>query len=113
MVTKHTHKVLIVDDDTQVLNELKDLLQEYFEVITAANGKLGVEMARKFSPDIVIMDIVMPVMDGIEACMEMRSIEILKKSIVIFYTARNEDYSQVAGFNAGADDYIVKPVRPK
>lgn len=110
----NTYKILLADGDSQLLRNVNELLTaEKFEVKTATNGREAIDIALNFIPDIILMDIVMPVMDGIEACIEMRARESLKNKLIVFYTARNEDYSQVAGFNAGADDYIIKPARPK
>lgn len=107
-------KVLLVDDEADILEFLSyNLKREGYQVITAENGKTGVEKAKKFLPHLIILDVMMPEMDGIEACAEIRQIPELKNSLVVFLTARAEDYSQIAGFEAGADDYITKPIRPK
>lgn len=107
-------KILLVDDETDILEFLSyNLKREGFDVYTANNGKEGVEKAKEILPQLIILDVMMPEMDGIEACGEIRLIPELKNSMVVFLTARAEDYSQIAGFDAGADDYITKPIRPK
>lgn len=111
---KNNIKVLLVDDEADILEFLSyNLKHEGFQVFTAKNGKEGIEKARNILPQLIILDVMMPEMDGIEACAEIRKIPELKNSLVIFLTARAEDYSQIAGFDAGADDYITKPIRPK
>jgi two-component system alkaline phosphatase synthesis response regulator PhoP len=90
-----------------------NLRKEGYEVHTSINGREGVAKARETLPHLVILDVMMPEMDGMEACMEIRQIPELKNTIVIFLTARGEDYSQIAGFDAGADDYVTKPIKPK
>ena len=108
------YKVLLVDDDINAIEPIVTLLNnEGFHVDIAKRGKEAIQLAKKEQHHVIILDVVMPEMDGIETCIELRAIEALKKSVIIFYTARNEDYSQIAGFAAGADDYILKPVRPK
>lgn len=107
-------KILLVDDEADILEFLSyNLKREGFEVYTANNGKEGVEKAKKILPQLIILDVMMPEMDGVEACGEIRLIPELKNSLIVFLTARAEDYSQIAGFDAGADDYITKPIRPK
>jgi two-component system alkaline phosphatase synthesis response regulator PhoP len=107
-------KILLVDDETDILEFLSyNLKREGFDVYTANNGKEGVEKAKKILPQLIILDVMMPEMDGIEACGEIKLIPELKNSMIVFLTARAEDYSQIAGFDAGADDYITKPIRPK
>ncbi len=107
-------KILLVDDEADILEFLSyNLKREGFQVFTAKNGKEGVEKARNIIPHLIILDVMMPEMDGIEACAEIRQIPEIKNSLVIFLTARSEDYSQIAGFDAGADDYITKPIKPK
>lgn len=111
---KNDIKILLVDDETDILEFLSyNLKREGFQVFTANNGKEGVEKAIKILPQLIILDVMMPEMDGIEACSEIRLLPELKNSLVVFLTARAEDYSQIAGFDAGADDYISKPIRPK
>lgn len=107
-------KILLVDDEPDILEIVGyNLSSEGYQVITAANGKEGVEKAKKELPHLIILDLMMPEMDGIEACEIIRKNPDLKNTIITFLTARGEDYSQVAGFDAGADDYITKPIKPK
>jgi two-component system alkaline phosphatase synthesis response regulator PhoP len=107
-------KILLVDDEPDILEIVGyNLSSEGYQVITAENGQEGVEKAKKELPQLIILDVMMPEMDGIEACEIIRKSPDLKNSIVTFLTARGEDYSQVAGFDAGADDYITKPIKPK
>ncbi|MEA3479098.1 MAG: response regulator transcription factor [Bacteroidota bacterium] len=107
-------KILIVDDEQDITEFLQFNFQaEEFDVRTASNGKLAVELAMNFRPHSIIMDIMMPVMDGIEACQEIRQHEGSYDPLICLLSARGEDYSQLAGFQAGADDYVVKPVSPK
>jgi two-component system alkaline phosphatase synthesis response regulator PhoP len=110
----NTIKILLVDDEADILEFLSyNLKREGYQVFTANNGKNGVAKAKEIIPTLIILDVMMPEMDGIEACGEIRLIPELKNSLVVFLTARAEDYSQIAGFDAGADDYITKPIRPK
>lgn len=107
-------KVLLVDDEQDILVLLKyNLEKENFLVQTASNGKEGIEVAKEFKPDIIVLDVMMPEMDGIETCLELRKIPALKNVLITFLTARGEDYSQIAGFDSGADDYITKPIKPR
>lgn len=107
-------KILLVDDEPDILEFVGyNLRKEGYEVFTSPNGKDAVVKARAHLPNLIILDVMMPEMDGIETCMEIRQIPELKNSIVIFLTARGEDYSQIAGFDAGADDYVTKPFKPK
>ncbi len=107
-------KILLVDDEPDILEIVSyNLAAEGYEVFTAKNGVEGVAKAKKKQPNLVILDVMMPEMDGIEACEIMRSTPGLENTIITFLTARGEDYSQVAGFDAGADDYITKPIKPK
>lgn len=107
-------KILLVDDEPDILEILSyNLTAEGYQVFTAKNGAEGVEKARKKTPHLIILDVMMPEMDGIEACEIIRRTEGLEDCIIAFLTARSEDYSQVAGFDAGADDYITKPIKPK
>ncbi len=111
---KQDIRILLVDDEPDILEILKyNLTSEGYQVSTAKNGLEGVEKAKKKKPHLIILDVMMPEMDGIEACEKIRNTEGLKDTIITFLTARGEDYSQVAGFDAGADDYITKPVKPK
>ena len=107
-------KVLIVDDEQDVLEFLSyNLSKEGFEVFKADNGKTGVEIAKKENPDIILLDVMMPEMDGIETCRTLRELPQFENTIIAFLTARTEDYSQIAGFETGADDYISKPIKPR
>ena len=108
------HKILIVDDDRDILEFLSyNLKKEGFEVFKAENGKIGLEAAIKEIPDLILLDVMMPEMDGIETCYQIKEKPELKNVIVAFLTARNEDYSEISGLEAGADDYVTKPVVPK
>lgn len=107
-------KILVVDDEEDILEFLGyNLRAEGYEVIVADNGLLAIELAKKHEPSLIILDVQMPNMDGITTCEKIREISSLSQSVVTFLTARSEDYSQIAGFEAGADDYITKPIRPK
>jgi two-component system alkaline phosphatase synthesis response regulator PhoP len=107
-------KILLVDDEKDILEFLGyNLKKEGFEVFTARNGEDGIKVAKEVKPHLIILDVMMPMMDGMETCAEIRTIPELMDTIVVFLTARGEDYSQIAGFEAGADDYITKPVKPK
>ncbi len=107
-------KILLVDDEEDILEFISyNLQKEGYKVFTAKNGIEAVKSAEKNIPNLVILDVMMPEMDGIAACEEMRKIPALDNTVIAFLTARGEDYSQIAGFEAGADDYITKPVRPK
>ncbi len=107
-------KILLADDEPDILDFLSyNLIREGYEVFTSLNGLEAIEMAKKHRPHLILMDVMMPVMDGIEACEQIRSIDTLKNSVIAFLTARSEDYSQIAGFKAGADDYIAKPIKLK
>ena len=107
-------KILLVDDEKDILEIVSyNLSQEGYQIITASNGKEAILKAKKELPQLIILDVMMPEMDGIEACENIRKIPELQDTIITFLTARSEDYSQVAGFDAGADDYIAKPTKPK
>ena len=111
---KQDIKILLVDDEPDILEILKyNLSAQGYQVYTAKNGIEGVEKAKKKHPHLIILDVMMPEMDGIEACEIIRNTKGLENTIITFLTARGEDYSQVAGFDAGADDYITKPIKPK
>lgn len=106
--------ILLVDDEKDILEFLQyNLEREGYKVFVANDGLEGVEMAQKVSPDLILMDVMMPRMDGIEACQTIRQELQLNSPLIAFLTSRAEDYSQVAGFEAGADDYITKPIRPR
>ncbi|RLD61332.1 MAG: DNA-binding response regulator [Bacteroidetes bacterium] len=107
-------KILIVDDEKDILEFLKyNFEKEGYEIYCADNGIKGREMALKARPDLMILDIMMPGIDGVELCTQLRELPEFEDTIIIFLTARSEDYSQIAGFEVGADDYITKPIRPK
>jgi len=107
-------KILLVDDESDILEFLSyNLEKEGYLVYTASNGADAIELAEKYQPHLILLDVMMPEMDGITACEEIRKIPSLSSTLIAFLTARGEDYSQIAGFEAGADDYITKPVRPK
>lgn len=106
--------ILLVDDEPDILEIVGyNLSAEGYNVITADNGEKAVKIAKKKRPQLIILDVMMPEMDGIEACEQIRKIPELSETIITFLTARGEDYSQMAGFDAGADDYITKPIKPK
>ena len=106
--------ILVVDDELDILEFVGyNLRKEGYIVLTANNGLAAIEIAQEKTPDLVILDVMMPDMDGIETCERMRAIPKLTNTIITFLTARSEDYSQIAGLEAGADDYITKPIRPK
>jgi two-component system alkaline phosphatase synthesis response regulator PhoP len=106
--------ILIVDDEIDILEILKyNLVKEGFSVEVATNGLDGIEIAKTFKPDLIILDVMMPQMDGIEVCEALRKLPGFESTLICFLTARGEDYSQIAGLDAGADDYISKPVKPR
>jgi two-component system alkaline phosphatase synthesis response regulator PhoP len=108
------YKILIVDDEDDILEFVSyNLKREGYQVSTANNGRDAIKVAKQLIPHLIILDVMMPEMDGIETCRELRRINTLQKTIITFFTARNEDYSQIAGFEAGADDYIAKPIKPR
>lgn len=114
MGKKQKRKVLVVDDEEPILELLKYNLEgDGYEVKTVASGMAAIDVARKFLPDLVLLDIMMPVMDGVETCRRLRALPELQKTFVVFLTARDEEYSEVAGFDVGADDYITKPIKPR
>ena len=107
-------KILLVDDEADILEIVGyNLSEEGYKIFKASNGKEAISVAKKEKPHLIILDVMMPEMDGMEACENIRKIPELQNVIITFLTARNEDYSQVAGFDAGADDYIAKPIKPK
>ncbi|MCB9169478.1 MAG: response regulator transcription factor [Flavobacteriales bacterium] len=114
MAVNTAPKVLLVDDEADILELLRyNLEREGYRVSTAQNGKDALKVARNERPDLIVLDIMMPGMDGVEVCNQLRAQPEFKQTLITFLTARGEDYSQIAGFDAGADDYITKPVRPK
>ncbi|WP_417872438.1 response regulator transcription factor [Xanthomarina gelatinilytica] len=107
-------KILLVDDEPDILEIIGyNLSNEGYQVFTAENGIKAIKKAKKEKPQLIILDLMMPDMDGIETCENIRNIPELNNTVITFLTARGEDYSQVAGFDAGADDYITKPIKPK
>ncbi len=107
-------RILLADDEEDTLEFIKyNLEEEGFQIATAENGSEAVEKAKEFKPHLVILDVMMPIMDGVEACNELRKLPDFEETIITFLTARHEDYSQIAGFEAGADDYISKPIKPR
>ena len=107
-------KILVVDDDPDIIEILRyNLSLAGYQVKTAFNGKEALKKAKLFLPEIILLDIMMPEMDGIEACTQIKSLPTLKKTMIIFLSARSEDFTQIAAFDAGGDDYISKPVKPK
>lgn len=114
MSEKQKIKVLVVDDEPDIVEILKyNLQKEGYEVATAEDGIKAVKIAGKFLPDVILLDIMMPNQDGVETCLQIRQIPELKNSFIIFLTARMEEYSEVAAFDVGADDYITKPIKPR
>lgn len=108
------HTILLVDDEEDILEFLAyNLKKEGYKVFTAADGKEGVELVKEISPSLVLLDVMMPNIDGVETCQIIRNDLKITQPIIAFLTSRSEDYSQIAGFNAGADDYITKPIRPR
>ncbi|SMG40503.1 two-component system, OmpR family, alkaline phosphatase synthesis response regulator PhoP [Marivirga sericea] len=114
MGNKQSHKVLVVDDESDILELLEyNLTKEGYEVKTAQDGKTAVEKAQKFQPHLILLDIMMPNQDGVETCRQLRENPESANAFIIFLTARSEEYSEVAAFENGADDYITKPIKPR
>jgi two-component system alkaline phosphatase synthesis response regulator PhoP len=114
MANKPTQKVLVVDDEEPILELLKyNLEKQGYDVRTAGEGSEAVDIAKKFHPDLVLLDIMMPKMDGVEACRQLRAMPELVNTFIVFLTARAEEYSEIAAFDGGADDYILKPIKPR
>jgi two-component system alkaline phosphatase synthesis response regulator PhoP len=114
MSTSTKQKILIVDDEPDILELIEyNLKKEGYQVYTARNGQEAVTEAKRSLPDLIVLDIMMPKMDGIEACRIMRTMPEFKNTFMVFLTARSEEYSEIAGFNVGADDYIAKPIKPR
>jgi len=106
--------ILIIDDEADIRDILSyNLKKEGFNVYSAENGSSGMELAKRYNPDLILLDVMMPEMDGIEVCENLKSDTATKNILICFLTARSEDYSQIAGFEAGGDDYVSKPVKPK
>jgi two-component system alkaline phosphatase synthesis response regulator PhoP len=109
-----TYRILLVDDEEDILNFLSyNLKKEGYEVYTALNGQDGIALAKKHKPHLIVLDVMMPEMDGIETCRIMRENKELANLLIVFLSARSEDYTQIAGFDSGADDYITKPIKPR
>ena len=107
-------RILLVDDEPDILEIIRyNLSAEGYVILTAENGKEGLKAAKKHQPHLIILDVMMPEMDGMETCMQIRKEPQLQNTLITFLTARGEDYSQMAGYDAGADDYITKPIKPK
>jgi two-component system alkaline phosphatase synthesis response regulator PhoP len=107
-------KILLIDDEQDILEILSyNLRKEGYQVYTANNGNEGIAKAKEIIPDLILLDVMMPEKDGIETCQEMRQIKELQKTLIVFLSARSEEFSQLAGFDAGANDYIVKLIKPK
>ena len=114
MQTASKYKILIVDDEPDIVELLHyNLTREGYEVAQADNGKRAIEVAQAFKPDVILMDVMMPVLDGIAACRQLREMNDFKQTHIIFLTARAEEFSEVAAFDAGADDYLTKPIKPR
>lgn len=113
-MNKKGTKILLVDDEPDILEIVGfNLKNAGYQIFTANNGKEALSQAEKYLPHLIILDVMMPVMDGVEACEKLRGNPKFTETVIAFLTARGEDYSQVAGFEAGADDYITKPIKPK
>jgi two-component system, OmpR family, alkaline phosphatase synthesis response regulator PhoP len=111
---ENPYKILVVDDEIDILEFIQyNLKKEGYDVHLAHNGQEAIDIAKKVKPDLILLDVMMPVMDGIEACKQIKSNSELEKIFIVFLTARAEEYSEIAGFNAGADDYISKPIKPR
>lgn len=114
MSTTPAYKILLVDDDPDIIELLQyNLEKEGYEIESASDGKKAVELARHFAPDLVLLDIMMPQQDGIETARQLRELPELKNAYILFLTARSEEYSEIAAFEIGADDYITKPIKPR
>jgi len=110
----NNQKILVVDDESDIVELISyNLTKEGYQVYTASNGKEAIKVAKEVFPDLIILDVMMPEMDGIEACRLMRSMPEFKHVFMVFLTARSEEYSEIAGFHVGADDYIAKPIKPR
>lgn len=107
-------KILLIDDEQDILEMLSyNLEKEGYQVHTASNGNEGIAKAKEIIPDLILVDVMMPEKDGIETCQELRQIKDLQKTLIVFLSARSEEFSQLAGYQAGANDYIVKIIKPK
>lgn len=113
-MSTNKQKILIVDDEPDILELIEyNLKKEGYQVYTASNGLEAIQQAKKHNPDLIILDIMMPKLDGIEACRQLRAMPEFKTTFMVFLTARSEEYSEISGFNVGADDYIAKPIKPR
>ncbi len=113
-MTTSNFKILIIDTETEVISSVVSILKnEGFSVLTCSNSREAIQLAVSNTPELILVDLLMPEMDGIDICIELRKKTELKNSLIVFHTARNEDYSQIAAFNAGADDYIIKPIKAR
>lgn len=107
-------KILVVDDEPDILEFIEyNLKREGYLVFLGSNGQEAIEKAKQIKPDLILLDVMMPIVDGIEACKSIRELPEFKTTFIVFLTARSEEYSEIAGFNAGADDYIAKPIKPR
>ena len=114
MSKEQAHRILVVDDDPDIVELLEyNLQKEGYDVRTAPDGRKAVEIARTFAPELVLLDIMMPHLDGIEAGRQLRALPDLRQTYILYLTARSEEYSEVAAFDVGADDYITKPIKPR
>lgn len=113
-MSNNKQKILIVDDEPDILELIEyNLKKEGYQVYTASNGVEAIAAAKKHLPELIILDIMMPKLDGIETCRQLRAIPEFKSTFIVFLTARSEEYSEISGFNVGADDYIAKPIKPR
>ncbi len=111
---QNKYKILLVDDELDILEFLQyNFEKEGFIVYTASDGYSAIELAKKIHPDLIVLDVMMPDLDGIETCRILRKVPEFNDTIILFLTARSEDYSEIAGFDVGADDYVTKPIRPR
>ncbi|MDA3909991.1 MAG: response regulator transcription factor [Bacteroidales bacterium] len=114
MFNAEDYTILLVDDEADIIEFLSyNLQKEGYKIHSCSNGNQAISMAIKVKPDLILLDIMMPMKDGIETCQELREVKGLENVLIMFLTARAEDYSQIAGFDAGADDYVSKPIKPK
>lgn len=114
MIKKENHKILLIDDEHDIMDFLKyNLEAEGYAVKTSSEGIQGIKLASEWIPDVIVLDVMLPGMDGVEICYELRKIHKLQKSAIVFLSARGEDYSMIAGLEAGADDYLTKPIKIK
>lgn len=113
-MSTNKQKILIVDDEPDIIELIEyNLKKEGYTVFTASNGMEAIQVAKKSIPDLIILDIMMPKLDGIETCRQLRAMPEFKNTFMVFLTARSEEYSEISGFNVGADDYIAKPIKPR